>query len=84
MKKGEFTKEEIENVKKGIISSIMTIEDEPDSAIVYFFSQDLQNSNEDIKEYIEGIKAVTKEQIINIANKIKINTIYFLSNNTQI
>ena len=62
----------------------MTIEDEPDSAIVYFFSQDLQNSNEDIKEYIEGIKAVTKEQIINIANKIKINTIYFLSNNTQI
>lgn len=84
MKNGEFTKEEIENVKKGIISSIMTIEDEPDSAIVYFFSQDLQNSNEDIKEYIEGIKAVTKEQIVDIANKIKINTIYFLSNNTQI
>lgn len=80
IKKGDFTDEEIENTKKVIISSIMSIDDEQDTAIIYFLGQELTNSNVQIPEYIEKIKNVTRDQIINIANKVKINTIYFLKN----
>lgn len=80
MKNGEFTEEQIENEKKGILSNINTIDDEQDTQIMYFFGQELIGSNETVEDYKEGIKRVTKDEILNIASKVKINTIYFLRN----
>ena len=78
MKKGDFTEEEVENAKKGIIASIKTIDDEQDTEITYFFSQELSNSKCNIEQYMNDIKAVTREKVIDIANKVSINTVYFL------
>ena len=80
MKNGDFTDEQIENEKKGIISQISLIDDEQDTQIVYFLGQELTNSNVGIEEYKQSISQVTREQIQNIASKININTIYFLRN----
>ena len=80
MKNGEFTDEEIENEKKSIISGINLIDDEQDAGIVYFYGQEITNSNVDLEAYKQRVKNVTKEQILNIASKVKINTIYFLRN----
>ena len=78
MKQGKFTKEEIENSKKGVIAAIKTIEDEQDTGITYYFGQELSGTNVSEEEYIKKIENITKEDIINIANKVQINTIYFL------
>lgn len=78
MKKGDFCKEEIENAKKGIIATIKTIEDEQDTQIMYEFSQELTGESVSVQDYIERIQKVNKEDIVDIANKTKINTIYFL------
>ncbi len=78
MKKGDFTEEVVENAKKGIIASIKTIDDEQDTEITYFFSQELSNSKCNIEQYMNDIKAVTREKVIDIANKVSINTVYFL------
>ena len=80
LRKGDFTEEEIENEKKGITSQIKMIEDEQDTEIIYFLGQEITNSNVGIEEYKQGIEQVTKEQIVNIASKVNINTIYFLRN----
>ena len=80
MKNGDFTEEEIENEKKRIISEIDSIDDEQDTEVIYFFGQELTKSEVTIDEYKEKIKKVTKQEILNIASKIKINTIYFLKN----
>lgn len=80
MKNGDFTEEQIENEKKVIISQINTIDDEQDTEIIYFLGQELTNLNEGIEEYKENIRKVTKEQIQNVASKVKINTIFFLRN----
>ena len=80
MKNGEFTNEEIENEKKSIISGIDLIDDEQDSGIVYFYGQEITNSNVNLEDYKRRVKNVTKEQILNIAKKVNINTIYFLRN----
>lgn len=78
MKKGDFTEEEIQNAKKGMIATIKTIEDEQDTEVSYYFGQELSNQKVSVKEYIERIEKVNKKNIIDIANKITINTIYFL------
>ncbi len=80
MKKGEFTEEEIENAKKGIIATIKTIEDEQDTGITYYFGQELSQNNISIEEYMEKIEKVTKDDVIHIAENIAIHTIYFLKN----
>ena len=80
MKQGKFTEEEIENNKKGIIAAIKTISDEQDTAITYYFGQELGGSNVSEEEYIKKIEKIEKENIVDIANKVSINTIYFLKN----
>lgn len=80
MKIGLFNDTIIEEAKKNIISSFNSIQDEQDTEIVYYYLQELSGEKISIEEYISFINNVTKEDIINLANKIQINTIYFLKN----
>ena len=80
MKKGNFTDEDVEDSKKLIVSSIKSISAEQDTEITYDYGQELSSEHMTIKEYEEKIQNTTREQIIEIANKININTIYFLKN----
>lgn len=78
MKEGNFTDDDIENAKIGIISSIKMIEDEQDTGISYYFGQEISGERVDMKDYISNVQNVNKQNIIDIANRISINTVYFL------
>ena len=80
MKNGDFTDEEIENAKNGIIASIKTIDDEQDTEITYYFGQELSGTKTNLEEYIENIQKVNKADVLEVAKQISINTIYFLKN----
>ena len=80
MKNGDFTDEEVENAKQGIIAAIKSIDDEQDTEITYFFSQELSTNKLGIEEYMDRISQINKQNVIDIANKVSINTIYFLKN----
>ena len=83
MRNGKFTDEEIENAKKYMVSGIKNVQDEQDSEITYYMGQELSGKLLTFDEYIEKINNVTRKQIENIASKININTIYFLTNKEQ-
>ena len=83
MKNGIFTDEDITNAKNGIISEIQSIDDEQDTEITYFFGQELTDIKTTLDEYVEKIKQVKKEDIINIGKAIIMNTIYFLKNKQE-
>lgn len=78
IEKGKITKEELQVAKTGIISAIAFIPDEQDTEITYYFGQELAGTTVTFEEYKEKVSAVTKEQIMEIAKQVKINTIYFL------
>lgn len=80
MKKGNFSDENIKNAKTNILSTVKFIPDEQDTEITYYFSQELANTNVDFEEYEGKINDVTKEEIVDFANSINVNTIYFLTN----
>ena len=80
LKNGDFTDEEVENAKKGIISAIKLIDDEQDTEILYYFGQEFTDKKTSLEEYENIIRNVKKQDVIDVANKVKINTIYFLRN----
>lgn len=81
MKKGQFTDKNIEEAKTNIISTINFIPEEQDTELMYYFSQELSGYEMGYEEYIKKINNITREDIIELANRMQINTIYFLTNN---
>ena len=80
MKKGRFTEEDLKNAKKYMISGLESVQDEQDSEITYYIGQELSGTFISFKEYVEKINKVSMEEVKNIGDKTKINTIYFLRN----
>ena len=78
MENGDFGNEDIENAKLLIASSVGSIPESQDSEITYYFAQELSDEFISIEDYIKKINDVTKEQILEVAKNIQINTIYFL------
>lgn len=80
MKNGEFSEEDITKAKDYILAGVDAINEEQDSQILFLFGQELTKIPLTIEEHKNNIQKVTKEQIVEFANKIQLNTIYFLKN----
>ena len=80
MKKGDFTEEDISQAKVNIISTIRMLPEEQDTELVYYFSQELSGYEMEYEEYIDKINSVSMKDIVDLANRIQVNTIYFLKN----
>lgn len=80
MKNGDFNDEDINNSRKLLLAGIKNIPEEQDTEITYYLGQELAGTNISIDEYENKINEVSKQAIIDLANKISINTIYFLRN----
>ena len=63
-----------------MLSTIENIPEEQDTEITYYFGQELAGTEDTIEMYQEKIKNVSKKDVVEVANKIQINTIYFLTN----
>ena len=78
IKNGDFDEKNIENSKNLIIESVKSIPSEQDTEITYYYGQELSSEFTTIDQYIEKIKWQSKKEIIDLASKVKVNTIYFL------
>ena len=80
MKNGDFTDTDIENAKKYVASGLRTTQEEQDAELSYYYGQELSDKFISFEQYEEKINKVTKEDILKVAQNMKINTIYFLRN----
>ena len=78
IKSGNFVDEDIKNAKKYLISSIKAVSEEQDTEVIYYIGQEIAKTDIDLESYLKNIEAVTREEIIELANQVQINTIYFL------
>ncbi len=74
----KITPEELENAKKGIITSLNMIYDNPSTIINNYLFLNIANL-QTVEERIKNVKKVTVDDIKKFAKKVKINTIYLLS-----
>ena len=80
MKNGNISDDEFNSAKELIVSSIELIEESKEDMITFYFDQNLFEENLSVTEYKEMIKKVSKEDVIEVAKKVKEDTIYFLTN----
>ncbi|MEG0138291.1 MAG: pitrilysin family protein [Bacilli bacterium] len=77
MSKGDYTEREIEQAKTTYIASLKEIEDNQSSIISIYEAHEYLDYAL-INEREENIKKVTKQMILDLNKKIKLDTIYFL------
>lgn len=78
MVNGDFSEETLENAKKSVISSIKMSED----SLVGIVNNYLFNELDKLPMYDERIKTfktITREEIMALAKKVKLNTVYLLA-----
>lgn len=78
MQNGKFTEDDICNAKEMITSSLNSCEDNPGRIVDNYLFQNIAGL-ESLEVRKEKYKQITKEDIVNLAKKVKINTIYLLS-----
>jgi predicted Zn-dependent peptidase len=81
IKNGNFTDDEINSAKTNITATIKSIPDEQDTEISYYFGQEISEIKMNFEEYENSINSVSKQDIIDFANKVSVNIIYFLRGN---
>ena len=78
MKKGNFTDADITTAKKLLYNALKQVNDSPSGLDSYYFRRNMAGIPYDPEESIKLIEAVTKEDIMSVAQKIVPHTVYFL------
>lgn len=77
MRKGKFTEEDIKKAKELFQTSMDELEESPSRIINAYYMMEILGSD-DINKRRKKMNAVTSEEIISVAKKVKIDTIYCL------
>lgn len=81
MKKGEFTDEEMNNALLSVKNSLNCVYDSASSVESFYMSQMFDDEVLTPIQEIQKIEKVTREDIINAANKVTLDTVYLLTKN---
>lgn len=79
MKNGDFTKDELEETKELIVNQLLETMDHPQGIIELHYQQVLGNKKITPDQLLARIKQVTKDDVIQIADKIEEDTVYLLT-----
>jgi len=75
---GDFSEEEFMRSKKSIINHLKQDLDSNKALSAHFLLSLVNNKEESINQTIKGVEAVNREDIIAVAEKLKMDTIYLL------
>lgn len=78
MKKGNISDYELSSAKTLILASLKLIPESQEDIMAFDFDQDVFNENLTFEQYYKKIENITLNEIIDVANQVRINTIYYL------
>ena len=78
MKKGNITDLEFESSKGFIINSLNSYDDDQAAMISFYLGNRVGKIDWDIDYYKEQITKVTREDVVNVMQKVRLDTVYFL------
>ncbi len=83
VKRGDFTDAEMEIARKTLISGFRQMNDSPASIEAFAFRRLLAGISESVDGCREAVMNVTAEDVIRAANKVVLDTVYFLDGNGE-
>ncbi|WP_163184068.1 EF-P 5-aminopentanol modification-associated protein YfmF [Neobacillus sedimentimangrovi] len=79
MKKGDFTDQELEQTKAVIQNQILETVDTARGLLEILYHNVVAGTKIDVETWLQEMQKTTREEIIAVANKMKMDTIYFLT-----
>lgn len=79
MRQGDFTKTEFDAAVKSIVNSLRTMGDSIAYLSDYYLGQTITNTRISLEEYIAEIEKVTREDVVQVAQNVELEMIYFLT-----
>ena len=83
IKNGNISDMEMSAAVLGTVNSINSISDNPFALDDYYLGKIIAGNLMGLNELADKIKGVTKEQIMNVAKKIELDTVFFLKGSTE-
>lgn len=80
LSKGNFTDDDISDAKNAITTAIKSLQDNNYSIADFYLSNIISNDRRSFDDYVSSIMNVKREDIIDSCKKLKLDTIYFLTN----
>lgn len=75
---GKIAKEEFEAAKLSLVNSYKTLDDSPAALSAWYISRILCSSFVSPAHVVEKIESTTLEEVIEVSEKVKLDTVYFL------
>jgi predicted Zn-dependent peptidase len=79
MKKGDFTDQELEQTKAVINNQMLETIDTARGLVEVLYHNVVANVHIPLQQYLDQVQKTTKEEILEVAGKIELDTIYFLT-----
>ncbi|RNA69529.1 EF-P 5-aminopentanol modification-associated protein YfmF [Alteribacter keqinensis] len=78
MKNGDFDDAQLEQTKAVLKNQLLETMDAPRGLVELMYHNELGEKKRELDEWIPGIEKVTKEDVVSVAEKVELDTIYFL------
>lgn len=79
IKNGNITEHEFKSSINAIVNTCNSYYDDQRALATFYLSESVAGTNRSLDEYIENIKKVTVEDVIAVAKKLQLDTVYFLA-----
>jgi predicted Zn-dependent peptidase len=79
MKKGDFTDQELEQTKAVINNQMLETIDTARGLVEVLYHNVVANVDIPLRNYLDQVQKTTKEEVLEVAGKIELDTIYFLT-----
>jgi predicted Zn-dependent peptidase len=80
---GDFTDDEIDSAKKAIINTLRAVSDKATAISAWYFARLFAGTVETPEQRITAIENVTRKDIIEAANLLKLDTVYLLEKGSK-
>lgn len=78
VKSGDITSDELEGARRILVGGLRSVPDGQGSLEDYWMSQSVAGIDSDVEEFIAKLEAVTMEEVVAVAQKLQLDTVYFL------
>jgi len=76
--RGNITSTEMENTRRGLMHQLRVKEDSPSQLISFYLDAHVGGRNHSFEEVMEKILQVSREEVAEVAQKVKLDTVYLL------
>ncbi|GAM14986.1 EF-P 5-aminopentanol modification-associated protein YfmF [Mesobacillus selenatarsenatis] len=79
MQAGDFTDQEIEQTKAVIENQMLETMDTARGMVEVLYHNVVSHQNVSLDDWLQGMSKTTKEEIVDVAKKVQLDTVYFLT-----